>query len=72
MTAKTLGVSTIIGYALSTIFLVFGVVVLLGLAVPDTLPKQFRMTMGVVLVLWGVYRFVLTKMKRSSPKAEDA
>ena len=63
MTAKPLRVSTIIGYALSTIFLVLGVVVLLGLAIPDYLPKQFRITMGVVLVLWGVFRFVLTKMK---------
>lgn len=72
MTAKPLDLSVIIGYALSAIFLVCGVVVLLGLTIPQYVPKEFRITMGVVLVLWGVYRFVLTRTKSMSENAEDA
>jgi len=63
MTVKPLNISLIVGYTISAIFFVFGLVMLLGITIPTYIPKEFRITIGVVLLLWAIYRFVLTRMK---------
>mgnify|MGYP001428664328 CR=1 FL=1 len=61
--AKPIDISTILGYSLAAVFFAFGVVVVSGIAIPDYVPKEFRLTIGVVLLLWGIYRFIITKTK---------
>lgn len=71
MKAKTIDISAILGYSLAAIFFGFGVVVVSGIAIPDYVPKEFRLTIGVVLLLWGIYRFVLTKTKSNDAEGSD-
>jgi len=37
-----------------------GVLVMVGLLVPVYFPEQFRIIMGVVVFLYGLYRFVVS------------
>lgn len=64
-------ISTILGYCLAAVFFAFGVVVVSGIAIPDYVPKEFRLTIGIVLLLWGIYRFVLTKTKSNDQEGPD-
>jgi len=63
MTAKPINISVILGYSISAIFFAFGIVMIFGITIPSYIPKEFRITIGIVLLLWAVYRFVLTRMK---------
>jgi len=51
-----------LGYSVSAVTFVFGIIILSGLAF-QYIPIQMRMMFGIVMVLWGVYRFVLTKTR---------
>jgi hypothetical protein len=46
----------IIGLVTSGVTLVAGIIVTAGLFVPDYIPSNFRITIGIVLVLYGLYR----------------
>ncbi len=46
----------IVGYATSAIVSLAGVAILGGLLVPTYVPENFRVAIGVVLVLYGIYR----------------
>ncbi len=37
-----------------------GVLAILGMLVPVYIPEQYRIIMGVVVFLYGLYRFVLS------------
>lgn len=50
-------------YAVSLITVSAGVIVLSGLFISEAVPAQFRITMGVVLVLLGIYRFVIARLR---------
>ena len=71
MKVKSIDPSAILGYSLAALFFAFGVVVVSGIAIPDYVPKEFRLTIGVVLLLWGIYRFVLTKTKSNEAEGFD-
>jgi len=60
---QSVDISVILGYTLAAVIFACGVVVVLGMAIPDYFPKESRMTLGAVLLLWGIYRFVVTKRK---------
>jgi len=68
---QSIDISLILGYILAAVIFAFGVVVVLGMAIPDYFPKESRMTLGVVLLLWGIYRFVLTKRKSYTAEGSD-
>ncbi len=53
----------LLGYTVSAVSLVFGILLLTGWLLHFTMPDQFRVTFGVVLLLMGIYRFVLTRTK---------
>lgn len=72
MKPKHISFDLALGYALSGIFFAFGVVVILDLIIPEYVPKQFRITLGIVLLLWGMYRFVLTRMKNKQLNADSS
>jgi len=52
-----------LSYLISTVFFLVGVCVIFGMFIPGYAPKQFRITLGVVLILWAIYRFVLARTK---------
>jgi hypothetical protein len=58
-------------YALALFTFSFGALLLAGAALKD-LPEQVRYTFGIVLVLMGIYRFVITKIQTSRPRDLDA
>ncbi len=71
MTLKGLSIDSYVGYALSAVFFAFGLLVVFGLVIPEGVPKQFRITLGVVLLLWGLYRLVLTRTKSIQQKEDE-
>lgn len=58
-------------YALALFTFSFGVLLLAGVALKD-LPEQVRYTFGIVLVLMGIYRFVITRLQTSRSRDLDA
>lgn len=55
--------SAVLGYTVSCVMAVVGGAVAFGMFVHDGVPPQFRITLGVVMVLMGLYRFVITRMR---------
>ncbi|MBI3579312.1 MAG: hypothetical protein HY089_07890 [Ignavibacteriales bacterium] len=60
--------SRVMAYAVSAIMFVMGALVVAGVFIQQTVPKEFRITFGVVLMLMGVYRFAVTKTKEVQAK----
>ncbi len=56
-------VSKLFAYAVSLITVSGGGIVLSGFLISDAVPAQFRITIGVVLVLLGIYRFVVARLR---------
>ena len=50
--------------ALSAGAMVIGILVIAGVLVPVNFPEQFRVIMGVVVFLYGLYRFVVEYVKK--------
>lgn len=44
--------------------MVVGVLIIVGLLVPRNFPEEFRVIMGIVIVLYGAYRFMITVYRR--------
>jgi hypothetical protein len=61
-----------LGYSVSFLTFVTGGIVVFGLFLPPTVPEQFRITCGVVLILMGVYRFVVTRAKADEEMRESS
>jgi cytochrome c biogenesis protein CcdA len=61
-----------LGYAVSIVTFGFGIVIVSGFLIDARIPAQFRYTFGVVMILMGVYRFVLTHEKIRRMKTEPA
>ncbi len=55
--------SRVFAYAVAFVTSACGFVVAAGWFVPETVPPQLRITLGVVLVLLGIYRFAITNAK---------
>lgn len=53
-----------LGYVLSACLFVGGVIVATGLFMPPTMPQKFRIMFGVVMLLYGVYRFIHLRIKQ--------
>lgn len=58
------------GYAVSLFVSCVGAAVLAGFLFPPDIPQKFRILFGVILVLYGVYRFVTLWIKQQR-KDED-
>jgi hypothetical protein len=59
---KRISISAYLGYSVSLLTFTFGIVIISGLAF-QYVPVQMRVMFGIVLALWGVYRFVLTRTR---------
>lgn len=53
-----------LGYVLAALFFLGGIIVATGLFMPPTMPQKFRIMFGVVMLLYGVYRFVNLRIKQ--------
>jgi hypothetical protein len=51
---------------ISGLAMVMGLLVMLGVLVPRNFPEQYGLLMGVVVFLYGAYRFALAYFKRTS------
>jgi prolipoprotein diacylglyceryltransferase len=56
-------------YVTGTIFVLLGIAILLNVFQMNQLPDQFKWIMGVVLLLYGFFRIVVT-IFRKPPKNE--
>jgi hypothetical protein len=63
-------ISTYLSYSVSIITFIFGIIVVSGVAF-QYVPSRLRITFGIVLALWGVYRFVYTRIKVHQQNEED-
>lgn len=70
MVLKLSKISNYVSYSVSLITFLFGLIVTSGVAF-QYVPKQLRITFGIVLILWGIYRFVATQVKVRQQHKED-
>jgi hypothetical protein len=64
-----MGIVRYVILALSAAAAVCGVLIMAGLLVPvqASLPEQFRIAIGAVVSLYGIYRFVVAYFKPTRP-----
>lgn len=55
--------------ALATGAMLAGAAIIAGLLVPSRLPEEFRVVLGAVILLYGVYRFVIAWFRRPAGDA---
>ena len=67
---KASRISMVLSYSVSIITVLFGMVILSGVAF-QYVPGKLRITFGVVLVLWGIYRFVATRVQVRQQNDEE-
>jgi len=67
---KLTNISTYLNYSVSIITFVFGTIVVSGVAF-QYVPSKLRITFGVVLLLWGIYRFVFTRIQVRQRNEKD-
>ena len=54
----------VITLVLSSAAMGFGIVIASGIAAPPNIPQQFRVILGVVMILYGAYRFVVAYYRK--------
>ncbi len=68
---KLASVSVVVGYSISVVMAVIGVLVLSGLLVREGMPEQLRILFGIVLVLYSLYRFMMTRARAKQTESPD-
>jgi flagellar biosynthesis protein FliR len=58
-------------YLLSAVFFVGGLLVILDVFNLSNVPKEMRVALGIVLMLWAIYRFVITLTKSKQYEEEE-
>lgn len=58
------------GYAMSVVFFGMGIYVLFLFPEEFHMPEKFRVMFGVVLLLYGVYRFISLRIKQRQADEE--
>jgi hypothetical protein len=53
-----------IGYTLSAFLFLCGIVIATGIFMPPTMPQKFRVMFGIVMLLYGIYRFVNIRIQQ--------
>lgn len=60
----------LVSYITATIISAVGILVLTGFIMPEYVPQNFRIMLGTVMLIYGVYRIAMLRMKRR--RTEDA
>jgi hypothetical protein len=50
---------------------IVGVLVLAGVLAKEGTPAQFRILFGIVLIMYSVYRFVMTRARRKQEEGSE-
>lgn len=58
------GIFQIVSYITASTILVLGIIALFGWFLPPYIPENMRMLLGIMMVLWGVFRIVSTRYRR--------
>jgi len=67
---KFSNISTYLSYAVSIITFLFGTIIISGVAF-QYMPNKLRITFGAVLMLWGIYRLVFTRIQVRQQNEKD-
>jgi len=59
----------ITSYITAGLILVVGIVVLVGYSLPDSIPTNFRIILGSMMVLYAAYRIVMISVKKRNEEA---
>lgn len=68
---KVADISAILGYGMSGVMGIIGVLVLSGILVREGMPMHLRVLFGVVLILYSVYRFMMTRARSRQVESSD-
>lgn len=49
---------------IAALFILCGIIILFTNIISSRLPEQFRIIMGIVLILYGIFRIVVTLSKK--------
>ena len=55
----------------STVVMIVGVLVIIGVLIPRYFPEQYRVIMGAVVFLYGAYRFALTYFRNQGTMRDE-
>ena len=69
---KLADLSTFMGYGISGLMGIVGVLVLVGVLAKEGTPVQFRMLFGIVLLMYSVYRFMMTRLRYKQKQNEGS
>ena len=68
---KRVDLSTFVGYGISGLMGIVGVLVLTGVLAKEGTPAQFRILFGIVLILYSVYRFTMTRARHKQEEGSE-
>jgi uncharacterized membrane protein len=55
-----------VAYVVASLFIVLGIAILLGYVMKENFPDQFRIMTGIVFILYGAYRIIVTLLKKNT------
>jgi len=58
-------------FILSAGAMAVGALMMVGVLVPRNLPEEFRVVMGVVVLLYGLYRFVVEYVRMANERRDS-
>jgi hypothetical protein len=56
----------VFGFVVATASFLVGLAIILGWILPAYIPENFRIVVGIVMVLYGVYRTAMLLIKKGS------
>ena len=62
----------IVGSITAGLVLIVGIIVLTGSLIPSSVPENYRVVLGIVMVVYGTYRIVMIWMKQRQERNKDA
>lgn len=61
----------IVGGITASLILVVGCIILAGFIMPTYVPENYRMVLGIVMVVYGSYRLLMIWMKQRKIKRDE-
>ena len=59
---------TVVSFITASLVLIVGIVILTGSIMPAYVPENYRVILGIVMVVYGSYRIVMLWMKQRHAK----
>ncbi len=61
----------IVSYITASMILFVGIIVTFGWFIPAYIPENMRIILGVMMILWGIYRIATTRKRQQHLEDED-